>query len=52
MDEAEYLGDRIGIMDMGKLINCGSPLFLRNKHGTGIHIEIEKERQNEDMAYL
>lgn len=30
MDEADYLGDRIGIMGEGKLICCGSSVFLKN----------------------
>ena len=29
MDEADYLGDRIAIMGDGKLICCGSPVFLK-----------------------
>lgn len=29
MDEADNLGDRIGIMNKGKLITCGSSLFLK-----------------------
>ena len=33
MDEADYLGDRIAIMGEGKLICCGSSLFLKNKYG-------------------
>ena len=31
MDEADYLGDRIGIMSQGKLQCCGSSVFLKNK---------------------
>ena len=33
MDEADYLGDRIGIMGEGKLICCGSSIYLKNKYG-------------------
>lgn len=33
MDEADYLGDRIAIMGEGKLICCGSSIFLKNKYG-------------------
>ena len=29
MDEADYLGDRIGIMSEGEMIVCGSSLFLK-----------------------
>ena len=31
MDEADLLGDRIGIMSEGRLICCGSSLFLKNR---------------------
>jgi ATP-binding cassette, subfamily A (ABC1), member 3 len=30
MDEADFLGDRIAIMGHGKLICCGSSVFLKN----------------------
>lgn len=36
MDEVEYLCDRIGIMDAGKLISLGTLEELRQKHGRGI----------------
>jgi ATP-binding cassette subfamily A (ABC1) protein 3 len=29
MDEADYLGDRIGIMGEGRLMACGTSLFLK-----------------------
>lgn len=29
MDEADYLGDRIGIMSEGEMVVCGSSLFLK-----------------------
>ena len=35
LDEAELLGDRIGIMSQGALRCCGSPLFLKNAYGAG-----------------
>ncbi len=31
MDEADFLGDRIGIMGEGVLKCCGSSVFLKNK---------------------
>jgi len=47
MDEAEALGDRIGIMSKGKLQVCGSALFLKNKYGLGNLLEISlKDKQN------
>lgn len=36
MDEVEYLCDRIGIMDSGKLIELGTLEELRAKHGEGL----------------
>ncbi len=38
MDEADYLGDRIAIMGSGKLICCGSSVFLKNKFGVGYNL--------------
>ncbi|MBD2019414.1 ABC transporter ATP-binding protein, partial [Leptolyngbya sp. FACHB-36] len=36
MDEVEYLCDRIGIMDEGKLIELGTLPDFRHKHGEGL----------------
>lgn len=36
MDEVEYLCDRIGIMDQGKLIELGTLRDFRHKHGEGL----------------
>ena len=44
MDEADYLGDRIGIMSEGKMITCGSSLYLKNKFGVGYDLIIVKEQ--------
>ncbi len=35
MDEADLLGDRIAIMANGKLVCCGSSLFLKRLYGVG-----------------
>ena len=40
MDEADYLGDRIAIMAAGKLVCCGSSLFLKKKYGYYNHVSI------------
>ncbi|EDV28384.1 uncharacterized protein TRIADDRAFT_49936 [Trichoplax adhaerens] len=42
MDEADLLGDRIAIMGKGKVICCGSSLFLKKKYGIGYHMTIVK----------
>ena len=43
MDEADLLGDRIGIMAAGELRCCGSSLFLKNRFGAGYNLTIVKE---------
>lgn len=43
MDEADFLGDRIGIMGEGKLICSGSSVFLKNQFGSGYNLTIVKE---------
>lgn len=42
MDEADYLGDRIGVMGDGKLLTCGSSLFLKSKFGFGYSMTMVK----------
>lgn len=39
MEEVEYLCDRLGIMDNGKLIEMGTLPDLRQKHGEGLLIK-------------
>ena len=41
MDEAEILGDRIGIMSQGKLVCLGTTQFLTQRFGTGAKITID-----------
>jgi len=43
MDEADLLGDRIAIMGDGKLLCCGSSLFLKKKYGVGYNMTVEKK---------
>ena len=43
MDEADVLGDRIGIMSHGKLVCLGTPLFLKNRYGVGYNLTLEKK---------
>jgi ATP-binding cassette subfamily A (ABC1) protein 3 len=42
MDEADLLGDRIGIMKFGKMTCLGSSNFLKNKFGDGYRLNIKK----------
>ena len=46
MDEADFLGDRIAIMSDGKLICCGSTIFLKNKYGVGYNLTFSKLNTN------
>ena len=45
MDEADVLGDRIGIMCKGTLQCIGSPLFLKNRFGVGYKLTFVKQRR-------
>jgi ATP-binding cassette, subfamily A (ABC1), member 3 len=47
MDEADQLGDRIGIMHGGKLRCVGSPLFLKRKFGVGYTLTVTKQPQSD-----
>ena len=40
MDEADILGDRIGIMVRGKITTLGTSLFMKQKFGTGYHLVV------------
>ncbi|MEM6253440.1 MAG: ABC transporter ATP-binding protein [Cyanobacteria bacterium P01_D01_bin.156] len=44
MEEVEYLCDRIGIMDQGKLIEMGTLAELRSQHGEGIVMKQSDDR--------
>ena len=41
MDEAEVLGDKIGIMERGKMICIGSKGFLKQRYGLSYNLDIE-----------
>jgi ATP-binding cassette subfamily A (ABC1) protein 3 len=43
MDEADILGDRIGIMAHGKISTLGSALFLKQKFGVGYNLTMIKK---------
>ena len=40
LEEAEYLGDRIGIMSDGEFICCGTSSFLKSKYPCGFNINL------------
>ena len=43
MDEADILGDRVGIMNEGELTCIGTPLYLKNKYGSGYTLTAVKK---------
>jgi len=40
LDEAEYLGDKIGIMSDGQFICCGTSSYLKSKYPCGFNINL------------
>jgi ATP-binding cassette, subfamily A (ABC1), member 3 len=52
MDEADFLGDRIGIMGSGKLLCCGSSIFLKNRFGIGYNITFVKHSSQSDASAI
>lgn len=51
MDEADILGDRIGIMSQGQIICLGSALFLKNRYGVGYNFTmVKKNKENNDLV--
>ena len=55
MDEADILGDRIGIMTKGKMTCLGSSIFLKNKFGVGYNLTVVKPSHHKNpvlMDYL
>jgi ATP-binding cassette, subfamily A (ABC1), member 3 len=55
MDEADILGDRIGIMSMGKVKALGSSIFLKTKFGVGYNLTVVKKNSEpnpEIISYL
>lgn len=49
MDEADILGDRIGIMTGGQLICLGSSLFLKNRFGVGYNLTMVKKSNETNL---
>lgn len=50
MEEADYLCDRVAIMDRGKILCMDSPQALKVNHETGERVEIETDRSLDDAA--
>lgn len=52
MEEADVLGDRIAIMSRGRVICCGSSVFLKRVYAGGYHLRIAKSEQFETKSFL
>jgi ATP-binding cassette subfamily A (ABC1) protein 3 len=52
MDEADILGDRIGIMVHGKVKCLGSSMFLKDKIGVGYNLTIIKSNSDTNTKVL
>uniref|UniRef100_A0A8C4SW48 P-type phospholipid transporter n=1 Tax=Erpetoichthys calabaricus TaxID=27687 RepID=A0A8C4SW48_ERPCA len=50
MDEADLLGDRVAIISKGKLLCCGSPLFLKNCFGIGFYLTLVRKMKTNDCG--
>jgi ABC-2 type transport system ATP-binding protein len=48
MDEADFLCDRVAIMDAGRILQEGDPENLKRKLDTGEHVAIETDRPVSD----
>mmetsp|Transcript_63287 Transcript_63287/g.87400 ORF Transcript_63287/g.87400 Transcript_63287/m.87400 type:complete len:237 (+) Transcript_63287:2134-2844(+) len=48
MDEADILGDRIGIMAGGRLVCLGRSLFLKKRYGVGYNLTLVKNSKVEN----
>ena len=52
LDEADVLSDRIGILKNGKLVTCGSSLFLKHKLGAGYSLSYVSEKPLEVQSHV
>lgn len=52
MDEADILGDRIGIMSAGKVTCLGTSMFLKHKFGVGYTMTVVKQTSLKNKSVL
>jgi ATP-binding cassette subfamily A (ABC1) protein 3 len=52
MDEADILGDRIGIMASGQMTCLGSSIFLKSKFGEGYNLTLVKDSTEPNTLLL
>lgn len=51
MEEADTLGDRIGIMARGQLCCLGTPLHLKQKYSSGYRLTVQIDQVTSAVAY-
>lgn len=51
MEEADVLGDRIAIMSRGRVICCGSSVFLKKVYAGGYHLRIAKSERFDTKSF-
>jgi ATP-binding cassette, subfamily A (ABC1), member 3 len=51
MEEADALSDRIVLMNHGKVKCCGSPLFLKDRFGSGYRVTISKGKDFDQSSF-
>nr|UOU03316.1 ATP-binding cassette subfamily A3-like 3 [Brachionus rubens] len=51
MQEADYLSDRIAIMNKGELKCCGSPKFLKKNFSQGYRLSIKKSNDFNEIIF-
>jgi ATP-binding cassette, subfamily A (ABC1), member 3 len=51
MEEADALSDRIVLMNHGKVKCCGSPLFLKDRFGSGYRVTLAKSDNFNSTAF-
>ena len=52
MEEADVLGDRIAIMSQGKVICCGTSVFLKKAYAGGYHLRIAKSEDFKTDTFM
>lgn len=52
MDEADILGDRIGIMTSGKVTALGSSIFLKSTFGVGYNLTVVKNTSDKNESII
>lgn len=50
MEEADALSDRIALMNHGQVKCCGSPLFLKDRFGSGYRLTLSKDTNFNQFA--